>query len=118
LKSSLRMTAMEEEREEMLRLLKEYYPEGKQQSAIPDTWKLASTISENPVEWWPGEVCPCGQRASSFQQGVGYRCPYHRHATAESIPPGRRNPADDVNPLYFYAKGIDRSGDYEHEWVA
>jgi|GEM_PF-5421115 hypothetical protein len=65
-------------RQEMLALLKEYYPEGKQQSAVPDLWKLASTITENPSMWWPGNKCFCGQRAVMYSTATGYRCEDHR----------------------------------------
>ena len=73
------------DREEMRQLLKKEYPEGKVQSAVPDTWKLDSTITENPSMWWPGNKCSiCGGRAVYFQEKDGYRCEDHLPARVKS----------------------------------
>ena len=62
-------------------LLIETYPEGKPFGAIPDLWKLASTITESPPEkheWWSNSKCGlCDLTASFFQRDIGYRCEMH-----------------------------------------
>ena len=74
---------------EMLRQLREDYPEGKKQSAVPDLWQLASTASRPPTKddpdggleyWWQLEKCSvCGNLGCvQFDQVNGYRCEDHR----------------------------------------
>lgn len=77
---------MNSDREEMLVLLRRYYPEGKTQSSIPDFWQLADTASRPPtpemydpggLEYpWQLEKCSvCGKLGCvMFSQATGYRC--------------------------------------------
>ena len=48
--------------------------------AIPDLWKLASTISENPELWGWQEPCSvCGRvGVVSWDAKRGYRCEAHQ----------------------------------------
>jgi hypothetical protein len=76
---------MNSDREEMLVLLHGEYPDGKQQSAIPDLWDLEATSSMkvNPKTGQPGlsyfwqlETCSaCGKLGCVLWSEItGYRC--------------------------------------------